>query len=244
MPPETDLIKQQMSQTRAALSEKLETLENKVLGTVNTTTDTVSLTVQNVGSTVTQTVQEVGATVRETTQGIRATMHEAMSTLHDTLDMSRQVHQHPWVMVGGSVLAGYVGGVLLDNLEHGHLPSLPALAAAPEQFLPRDSEVREHLEAQPPGRRTGSSLFKALAESFAPELDKLKRAALGMALGVVRDKLSESVPPQMRENFTELMDRVTVKLGGEPPPPGAMFGQGEEHEEGNGARMARSMGMG
>jgi ElaB/YqjD/DUF883 family membrane-anchored ribosome-binding protein len=244
MPPETDLIKQQMGQTRAALSEKLENLENKVFGTVHTTTDTVEQTVQSVGNTVTQTVQEVGATVRETTHNLRATMQETLSTLHDALDVSRQMHQHPWVLVGGSVLAGYVGGVLLDNLEHGRLPSLPALPAAPEQFLPRGSEVREHLEAQPPGPRTGSTFFKALAESFAPELDKLKRAALGMALGVVRDKLSESVPPQMRENFTELMDRVTVKLGGEPPPPGAMFGQDDEHEEGNGARMARSMGVG
>jgi ElaB/YqjD/DUF883 family membrane-anchored ribosome-binding protein len=233
MPPETELIKQQMGQTRAALTEKLETLETKVLSAAGATTDTVA-----------QTVHELGTTVRETAQDVRATMHETLSSVRDALDLSQQIHRHPWLMMGGSVLAGYMGGLVLDNLGRGRMPSLPALPAAPEQLLPRDAEVRQRLEAQPPARRTGASFFRTLAESFAPELDKLKRAALSMALGGVRDKLRESVPPQMREHVTELMDRVTVKLGGEPPPPGAMFGRGEEHEEGNGARMARSMGMG
>ncbi|HTU19225.1 MAG TPA: hypothetical protein VMG10_14285 [Gemmataceae bacterium] len=228
MPPETELIKQQMGQTRASLTEKLETLETKVFSTVGATTDTVA-----------QTVHEVGATVRETAQDVRATMHETMDSMRDALDLSQQMHQHPWLMLGGSVLAGYVGGLVLDNLERGRMPSLPIAA---EQLLPRSSEVRERVEAHPPAQRTGSSFFRALAESFAPELDKLKRAALGMAMGVVREKISESVPPHLREHVTELVDRVTVKLGGEPPPPGAMSGRGEQHQEGDGARMARSMG--
>jgi ElaB/YqjD/DUF883 family membrane-anchored ribosome-binding protein len=230
MPPETELIKQQMGQTRAALTEKLETLENKVLGTISTTTDAV-----------TQTVQDVGSTVRETTENVRATMHEALNSVRDAFDVSRQFHQHPWLLLGGSVLAGYVGGVVLDNLERGHLPSLPRLPSAPEQLLPRDSEVRERIESEPPSRRTGSTLFKALFDSFAPELDKLKAAAVGMALAVVRDKIRESVPPQMRDNVSDLMDRVTSKFGGEVHPPGAMFGQSEEHD---GAETARAMGRG
>ena len=232
MPPETELIKQQMGQTRAALSEKLETLETKVFNTVGTTTDTVALT-----------VHEVGATVRETAQDVRATMHETMASMRDALDLTQQMHQHPWLMVGGSVVAGYVGGLVLDNLERGRLPSLPSMPIAAEQLLPSDSEVRERMEVQPPTRRTGSAFFRALAESFAPELDKLKRTALGMALGVVRQKISESVPPTMREQVVEMMDRVTVKLGGEPLPPGAMFGRGDPHEEGDGAHMAHSTGM-
>ncbi len=66
-----------------------------------------------------------------------------------------------------------------------------------------------------------------------------------MALGVVRDKVSESVPPQMQQNFADLMDRVTTKLGGQLVPPGAMLGRGEdEYEESNGSERARSMGMG
>jgi hypothetical protein len=232
MPPETEMIKQQMGQTRAALTDKLEDLENKVLGTINTTTDTVA-----------KTVGEVGATVRETARDVRAALHETMSSVRDALDLSRQFQQHPWLMLTGSVAAGYVGGLIVDNLERGQLPSLPSLPAAPEQLLPRDAEVRERLEKVPPARRSTSSFFKALAETFAPELDKLKRTAVGMALGMLRDKIGESVPPRMRGDFTEMMDRITTKLGGQPPPPGAMYGRGEEQEH-DGAGMARSMGRG
>jgi len=259
MPPETELIKQQMGQTRASLTEKMETLENKVLGTVSDTTGTVSNTMQLVGSTVRDTVQQLSSTVRDTAQqlgstvsdtsrDVRATMHETVGSVRDALDMSRQMQEHPWVMLGGSVFAGYVGGRLLDSLEHGRLPSLPSLPPLPavaEQLLPQGSEVRERIESVPAPRRSGSSFLNALLDTFAPELDKLKRVALGAALGLVRDKLGESVPPPMKENFTELMDRVTQKLGGEPPPPGAMFGrETEEQEDHNGSKMARSMGLG
>ncbi len=238
MPPETELIKQQMGQTRAALTDKLETLENKVLGTVSTTTDAVSQTVQQVGSTV----REVGATVQETVQNARATMRETIDSVRDALDVSRQMQQHPWLLFGGSVVAGYAGGLILDNLEHGHLPSLPSLPSA-ERLLPQGSEVRQRFEAAQPTRRRAPAFLQALVETFAPELDKLKAAALGMALGVVRDKLHQSVPPQMREDFAQMMDRITTKLGGEPYPPGAMFGASEEAEEANGAHSTRTMGM-
>jgi hypothetical protein len=241
MPPETELIKQQMNQTRVSLTEKLEALENKVFGTVHDTTGAISSTVQQVSSLVRDTVRDVGATVRDTTGNVHANVQEVMSSAREAMSISRQMHEHPWLMLSGSVFAGYVGGLLLDNLEHGRPPSLPV---APERLLPRDAEVRERAESAP-SRRGGSSFWNALIETFAPELDKLKRAALGTALGLVRDRVGESVPPHLRENFTELMDRVTQKLGGEPAPQGAMLGASDgEPDERNGAEMARSMGIG
>lgn len=245
MPPETELIKQQMNQTRVSLTEKLEALENKVFGTVHDTSGTISNTVQQVSSTVRDTVREVGAAVRETTGNVRASVREAVSSARDAVSISRQMHEHPWLMLGGSVFAGYVGGLVLDNLERGRLLSPPSLSAAPERLLPQGSEVRERAESVQAPRRGGSSFLKALVETFAPELDKLKRVALGTALGLVRDKVGESVPEHLREDVTALMDRVTQKLGGEPSPPGAMLGAGgAEHDERNGAEMARSMGIG
>ena len=212
MPAETELIKLQMGQTRTALADKLESLETKVLGTVATTTDTVG-----------KTVEEVGTTVRETARDVRAVMHETMDSVRDALDVSRQIQHHPWTMVGGSVLVGYVGGVLLDHLERGRLPSLPL---APERLLPHDADLRERIESTPPQRRNGSSFLKALVDSFAPELDKLKAAAIGMAIATVRDKIGDAVPPQTRKDFTEFMDRVTVKLGGAPHAPYAASSNG------------------
>jgi ElaB/YqjD/DUF883 family membrane-anchored ribosome-binding protein len=227
MPPETELIKQQMGQTRAALSDKLESLETKVLGAVSATTDTV-----------TQTVHEVGTAVLETTQNVRAILNDTISSVRDAFNVSRQVQEHPWVMMGGSVVAGYVGGVLLDNLERGNLPSLPSRPRA-EQLLPQGSEIRQRVEAELPARRRAPAFLKALADTFAPELEKLKAAALGMALGIVRDKVSDAVPAQMREDFHQMMDRITAKLGGEAYPAGMIGSLGEEHDESNGAHTGK-----
>lgn len=229
MPPETELIKQQMGETRASLTEKLESLEARVFGTLDTAANSVG-----------HTVHEVGATMRETAESVRSTMHDALSSVRDAFDMSRQFHQHPWLLLTGSVAAGYVSGVVLDNLEHGHRPSLPGSLHA-EQLLPQRSEVRQRLEAAPPARRGG--FFSELANAFAPELEKLKSAAVGMALGALRDKINEAAPPQFRDNINEMVDRITTKLGGEVHPPGAMFGRSEEYEEGDDVRSAQSMGL-
>jgi len=235
------MIKQQMGQTRTSLTEKLETLENQVLGTVRDTTSTVAQTVHEVSSTVRDTVRDVRSTLQDTTTSVRATVQETSASFRDALDVSRQMQEHPWLMLGGSVVAGYVGGRLLDSLERGRPLGGHLLPAAPEQFLPADSELRERLEATPPPARTGFSFLRALADTFAPELNQLKQFALGAAVGLVRDKLSESVPPQFRNDLTNLMDRVTTKLGGQPTPPGSLSGGEEDH---NGSDMARSMGMG
>jgi hypothetical protein len=230
MPPETEVIKQQMGQTRAALTEKLESLENQVFGTVHNTTNTLSSTVQNVGDTVKDTVRDVRATVSET-----------MASVRDALDVTRQIHRHPWLMMGGSVFAGYVGGRLLESLEAGRFPSRLSLPAEPSQYLPAEGE-REAYEPSPAPPRSGSSFFHSLAETFAPEIAKLKGMAVGVAVGLMRDKLSESVPPQFQQNVTDLMDRFTVKLGGEPTPLGSMSLKSDDREERDGPETRRSMG--
>lgn len=244
MPPETELIKQQMSQTRASLTEKVEMLENQVLGTVHDTTNTVSGTVHELSSSVSGTVHEVSSAVRGTVQDVRATLNEALSSTRDALDLSRQAQQHPWLLFGGSVAAGYIGGRILDSIENGRFPPRASLPAAAEQLLPSDSAVRQQLDARPAARTSMPSFLSTLLDTFAPELDKLKRLALGTALGVVRDKVAETVPPHLRGDVVNLMDRFTTKLGGDAPPPGAMFGRSEEGDEHNGAERASPMGMG
>jgi len=252
MPPETEVIKQQMGQTRAALTEKLETLEDKVLGTLHSTTNTVSDTTNLVGSTVSETVQlvgntvsntvtEVGATVRETARDLRTTVDEAMSSVRDALDLTRQMNEHPWLMVGGSVVAGYVGGRVLDSIEKGRFPTHMTLPVGPEQLLPDDSEFRERIESAPTPQRSGSFFLKALTDTFGPELNKLKSVALGVAMGLMRDKIGESVPPQLRGDVTDLVDRFTVKLGGQTTPSGYDPFKGEDREEHNGSEMASSI---
>jgi hypothetical protein len=58
--------------------------------------------------------------------------------------------------------------------------------------------------------------LSSLATQFAPELAQLKSMALGAMLGIVRDMVSQSAPPQFGPQLAEVVDNLTVKLGGKP----------------------------
>jgi len=231
MPPETEVIKQQMGQTRAALTEKLENLENRVFGTVHETTNTVSSTVQTVRDAVQDTVQDV-----------RATLAESMASVRDALDLPRQVRHHPWLMMGGSVFAGYLGGRILESVESERFPPRGSRLAEPTPYLPV-AQADGATEPPPAPARSGPSFLQSLADTFAPEMAKLKGMAVGAVVGLMRDKINESVPPQFQENVTDLMDRFTVKLGGEPTPAGSLSLKSADEEARNGPERSRARGM-
>src|SRR5947209_5600271 len=108
-----EVIKHQMLETRASLAEKLETLEQQVVGTVQSAT-----------TAVTDTVESVKDAVQETVEMARASVHHTVEAVKDTFDLSLQVRRHPWFMMAGSVALGYAGGCLLNRA--GHRPSTTA----------------------------------------------------------------------------------------------------------------------
>ena len=85
-----EVIRHRMEQTREALTEKLETLEQKVADSVSAVTDTVA--------------------------SVQEKVHEGVESVKDAVDVKAHVERHPWLMLGGSVLCGYVlGDLLLAN---------------------------------------------------------------------------------------------------------------------------------
>ncbi len=93
MSSEKELIAERMRQTRAALTDKLDALENRVRDTADT---------------IDRTVRDVGTTVSGTAEDVRALLRERLSTALDALDLTRQVERHPWLMLGGAAAVGYV----------------------------------------------------------------------------------------------------------------------------------------
>src|SRR5262249_54043362 len=93
MDAEPEVIRQDIEQTRSALTEKLETLEEEVMGTVRNAKETVEETIENVAETVQETVE----------------------TVQRTFDLEYQMQQRPWVLIGGSVGAGAAVGYFADN---------------------------------------------------------------------------------------------------------------------------------
>jgi len=230
-----------MEETRASLSEKLEMLEQQVKETVH-----------DAKAAVHETVDSVKEAVHDTVDSVKDTVHDTVDTVKDTLDITHQFQRHPWAMLGGSMLLGFLGGKLLersgpDRPRAGDWPHTPHWSHGPFAGHGPNGTGTPH----PGERATGNlpdgkespdgGLLASLASQFGPELDKLKGMAVGAALGVVRDIISESIPDQLKPQVADVMDSVTVKLGGAPVR-GPLLPKGDGDERCNPAKMGRAMG--
>lgn len=234
MPSETEMIKQQMEQTRTSLTEKLATLENHVFGKVHDTTSAVA-----------DTANEVRDSVRRSMRTVRQSVRNTLEDVKEAFNLSHQVQRHPWVMLGGSLLAGYVSACAVERAVHdGRIVPHFSLPTGSSTGLPPPSSGG--VEQQ--GERTslassGPSFLQSLVDTFAPEIAKLKSVALGVTMGLLRDRVAASVPEHMRADLTDMFDRVTTKLGGEPRPQGSMGSGEEEAEMYHDPRLARMRDM-
>jgi len=179
-------IKHRMEQTRESLIEKIETLENKVMNSVQNATSAVS----------------------ETVASVKETMHDSVETVKDAVDVKAHVDRRPWLMFGGSIFAGYV----LANLLAGGKKPAPEIPQPASRRLHVPGNGR-HITEKPTAPATGSWLG-----AIEPEFQRLKGLALGVALGTVREMLTEEVPPHMAEQLRTIIDGITQKIGGEPVP--------------------------
>lgn len=108
-----EVIRSQMDQTRSDLSEKLESLENRV----------------------TEGMQSTGVAVSDTMTSVRG----AVQSVSESLDFRLQVERHPWLVVGGAFALGFLAASLTSqrtrqttssaNSHSGHWENSPPVAA-------------------------------------------------------------------------------------------------------------------
>jgi len=187
-------ILREMQQTRDSLTEKLETLEKKVVGTVENATSAVNETVGAIKETVHDTV----ATVNESVKG-------GVESVKGALDVPAHVQEHPWLMVGGSVAVGYVLGTMLTPKAE------PRYAPQPMQSFHAMPTTPTHTPASRPSEASTEGMF-------GQEIAKVKKLALGVLFGAAREWLRASVPEHLGDKIEEIVDSVTKKAGGEPVP--------------------------
>jgi ElaB/YqjD/DUF883 family membrane-anchored ribosome-binding protein len=197
MENEAELIRQQMLETRTALTEKLETLEEEVTAKVKGTTESVVQTVETVKDAVENTVETVSNTVEKTVE-----------TVKETFDVSRHFEEHPWLMFGGAVVVGYIGGRVLDNLGP---PSTEMTRMPSEPF--RETELTGYHEMPAP---TGPSWGAEVLQALRPAMGKLGELAIGVTAGVLGEMVRDAVPETMKQDVGEVIDEVTRALGGKP----------------------------
>lgn len=151
-----------------------------------------------------ETLQErVACSVENTVESVQ----DVVQTVKRTLDITYQVEQRPWVMVGAAFLAGTAVGFLTNR---GRPRAAPEHVEAPPR--PRKhvaSTGNGHAAERPARARTEApSLFKE-------ELDKLKGMAVGVGMALARDWLKQAAPA-LTEQIEQVMDSATRKLGGVP----------------------------
>jgi len=199
MENEPEMIRQQMEDTRTALTEKLEYLEEQVVARVRDTTDSVAETVENVKEAVSNTVQTMSDTVDRTVDSVK-----------ETFDVSRQFEQRPWLMLGGAVLLGYIGGRLLErrtpavSTTNGYYPQPAIERLATNNYQP----------APPPPAKP--SWGAEVVEHMRPALSKLGELAIGVTAGIIGDMVREQLPETLQGEVGEVLDDLTRSLGGKP----------------------------
>jgi ElaB/YqjD/DUF883 family membrane-anchored ribosome-binding protein len=193
----TDDIQQEIADTqrhiedtRLAMTEKLELLGERVQETVEGAQASVEGLVENVKdtvdttvATVKQTVEGAQASVERVVENVKGTVTDTVTTVKHTFDISYQVEHHPWRMVGGATLVGYLLG--------SRKGSRPSAA-----FSTPSSE----LSAPPPPPQ---GMVSGVLEQFKDEIALIKSAAVGAMMstlwGMVKQIPLPAAPPMQRD---------------------------------------------
>jgi ElaB/YqjD/DUF883 family membrane-anchored ribosome-binding protein len=228
-----------IEETRASMNEKLELLEERVRDTLEETKIAVDDIVENVKGTVEVTVDAVketvdGAksTVENIVENVKDTMNETVTKVKRSVDLGYQVEQHPWLMLGGSVVAGRVLASLLhrgnDARHYSSSPSpmrtgnyvADATGGTGPYTISGEEDVttsREHLPS-PHQAPTQHGWGNTLGQ-FQEEFDMVKSVATGAVMSTVVGTLQELIRqniPSMAPRFDEAAKRIATKWGAEP----------------------------
>ena len=224
MENDTEVIRQQMNETRQALSEKVEAVESLVASAVKETTEAVTQTVENVTQTVENVTHAVEDTVSNTAAVLSDTVESTVNTVSDSvqsvkqaLDVTACVDKYPWLAMGGSVALGYALGSLFPS--NGHTANLGDMGSSFPAAAAATAATRASSPAPAPERaeqpHTESSFLSFLSSpTWKPVIDRLRGLAVGSAAGLVTEMVMDLVPASMKQEVSRALDETTEALGG------------------------------
>jgi len=216
MADHAEVIRQQMAETRASMTEKIEALEKQVTETVKETTETVSETVDTATEAVKDTVEAVSDTVE---------------AVKETFDISAHFRNYPWMAVGGSVALGYVLGAMLLPSSQPQVQTVPVPVPTPTPMpsttssstsssaLGSMSALDRPASAETANQPAGTTHHEACAEkhpNLSDVFGQLKGLAIGTAVSLLGEMVMQSIPRDLKGNFSGLFNQLTEALGGKP----------------------------
>ncbi len=221
-----------IEETRASMSEKLELLEERVRDTLEETKTAVDDIVESVKGTVDETVGAVKETVDDAkltvehiVENVKGTMDDTVAMVKQSFDIRYQVDQHPWLMLGASVVTG---SVLASFLHRGreargsssyapHTRNGPHVADTTSgtglYTVAEDQDITGSIEhpAQTQKRQGWGTALGLVHEDF---VDMMKGAVIGTVMGTVREMIRQNLP-SISAPFDKMVNTVSKKLGAE-----------------------------
>jgi len=203
-------IKRRMERTRARLANRLHSLGETIHGvatTVESVKETVESTAETVQDTVKSTIDTVQDTVKATVDTVQQTVHSTVETAKDILDVRR----HPLAWLGGSVVAGFLGGRWLHSHKEPPAPAYP-MGGYP---YPGPVPPAAPAAAPAPAPEEKPGLLDSVTSMLGDSFDKVKGLGIGAAVGLLRDLVASEVPEPLRENVVEIGNNLVKDLGGQ-----------------------------
>jgi ElaB/YqjD/DUF883 family membrane-anchored ribosome-binding protein len=184
MDPQPDLIRQQIDQTRSSLTDKLETLEAEVKGTVQSARETVECAKE---------------TVQETISSVKESVNSAKETVKHTFDIPYQVDRHPWFMLGLSLASGAVAGALLaSRMDGGRRVARPLAGSSAEPPVPVGISEPDYRRGPTANGAGGAGFMEKLTGRFGNEFEKVKDLAIETLVGVAGEAARKAIPALAR----------------------------------------------
>jgi len=179
MEDQAAVIRDDMKDTREDLTDKLEKLEERVTESLSSAQESVTGTVESV----------------------KEGVEETVSTVRSALDIPSHVRAHPWLMMGGGVVAGYVAYQLL-------VPSRGTAAR-------RSSYSASYSGGNGGGGGWGSWLSSS--GMFGSGWQNIQKYAARTALDIVGRAARETLPGELGTSVGDAVEKMTAKLKDESP---------------------------
>lgn len=188
-------IQDEMARTRAAITEKVATLENQVIGTAQTAANTISDTVEAVKSLV----ESAPGAAKQAAAAVTETVKSAF-------DISGHVRDNPWTSVSVSAGLGFITGLIVFREPAGgsapvysHAPAVPAAA--------------------PPRAPGKPGIFDELLSMIGRKVREAAENVIDSAGAAVNENIRTNVPRLVDAAAEMATDRLTPEAGG-PARPG------------------------
>jgi hypothetical protein len=163
---------------------------------------------------VTDTVETVKGTVEGTVESVKESVQGTVDTVKDAFDFASHYDRNPWLFVGGSVAVGFLVDRMMPPPRAMIREARHAFQGVTSSFGGRSDGNGAHAYAAAPAA-AGPGWMEQLTGSFSGEISRLKSLAIGTALGLVRDSLTQNAPEPLRPRIAEVINDITARLGGE-----------------------------